>query len=212
MNIEKIDYINKLIDDVKVVNYTLEDVKCDTSFIKLNKGKYVLNNNKSIEREGVLKQSDAMNAVVVFAVTSSKEILMVIQPRVFLPTDTRVTIEMPAGYIDSSESVIEAAKRELLEETGYSSDKLYYIDNTYPSLGYSGENISIVLALDCKKVAKQKLDDDEFLNYFKASISEVKYLLDNGFIVDSTTKLTYYEVLDYLSCNNMVNVLGECYV
>ena len=209
MDNNKLDYINKLIDELKVVSYSERDIKSDTSFIRLKSGKYKLNNGEIIEREGVIKCSDVMNAVVIFAVTCDGNILMVIQPRVFLPDKNKVTIEMPAGYVDGEESVIDAAKRELFEETGYVSNDLFLIDSFYPSLGYSGEDISIVLAVNCKKCGDQDLDKDEFINYFNCNVSEIKYLIDNGYIVDATTKLAYYEVLEYLTSNNMLNFIGR---
>ena len=127
----------------------------------------------------------------------------------FLPTDNKITIELPAGYVEDGENVIEAGKRELLEETGYISDKYLYVDKFYPSLGYSGESISIILACDCVKGQDQELDSDEFLKYFEVSFDEFKYLFFNDYVIDATTKLTYYEVMNYLKDNDMLDIIGD---
>lgn len=199
MDNKKLDDLKKLIDELKVISYDEHDVVCSSTFIKIKSGNYLLNNGEKIIRERVTKRNGCMNAVVIFAMTTKEEILMVVQPRVFLPSGDKVTIEFPAGYVEKDEDVIEAAKRELLEETGYISSKLNVIDSYYPSLGYSGEKISIVLARDCEKLKEQDLDSDEYINCFNANMDEIKYLIDNNYIIDATTKLTYYEVMEYLN-------------
>jgi len=208
MNEDKLNRIEELMDELKVISYDEHDVMCNSSFIKIKSGEYRLNNGKCITRERVTKRSNGMDAVVIFAINTNNEIIMVVQPRVFLPTDKKVTIEMPAGYIDSDEGVIDAGKRELLEETGYSSDKFYVVDKYYPSLGYSGESISILLAYDCLKKSDQDLDEDEFVNYFEVSLDELEYLINNNYIIDATTKLAYYEGINYLKKNNLLDVVG----
>lgn len=202
MSEDRINYIRKLMDNLKVVSYDEHDVMCSSSFIRIKTGNYKLNNNEVIRREGVTKCSGNMNAVVIFAVTKENRILIVIQPRVALCTEEKVAIEMPGGYIDDDEDIFEAAKRELAEETGYDSDNLNIIDSYYSDLGYCGEKISIVLALDCEKKYNQDLDDDEFINYVDVTENELLFLINNGYILDATTKLTYYEVVDYLKKNN----------
>ena len=209
MNIDKIDYINKLINELRVIDYNEYDIDINSNFLKLKKGHYILNNGNSINRESVVRCSGNADAVAIFAITKEMDILLVVQPRVVLPTKTKVSIEVPAGYMEKNESVIDAAKRELSEETGYISDNIYFIDEYYPSLGYSGEKISIVLAMDCEKKQEQALDSDEFVKYFKVNIDEFKYLLDNGFIIDATARLAYYRILEYLSNNDLLNTIGR---
>ena len=209
MDIKKIDYINKLINDLKVIDYKDEDIGINGEFLKLKKGSYKLNNGKSITRESVVRCSGNVDAVAIFAVTNEMEILLVVQPRVVLTNKNKVSIEVPAGYIEKNESIEAAANRELSEETGYVSKDIYFIDEYYPSLGYSGEKISIVLAMGCEKKQEQSLDNDEFVKYFKVNIDEFKYLLDNGFIIDATARLAYYRILEYLSNNDLLNTIGR---
>lgn len=209
MDIEKIDYINKLVNELKVINYNENDIESDTSFLKFKEGNYTLNNGNVIRRESVVKRDGTSDAVAMFAITKEREILLVIQPRVVLPTDTKVDIEIPAGYINKNEGVLEAAKRELAEETGYLATEVIKVDEYFPSLGYSGEKISIILAIGCEKKYEQHLDKDEFVSYIKVSVDEFRYLLDNGYILDATARLAYYRTLEYLTNNSMLDMIGR---
>ena len=119
MNIKKIDYINKLIDELKVISYKENAIPSQTSFLELKEGYYTLNNGETIRREGVTRKVGNVDAVAMFAITKDKNILLVIQPRVALPTKSKVDIEIPAGYIEVDEDILDAATRELKEETGY---------------------------------------------------------------------------------------------
>ena len=209
MDKEKVKYIDNLIDNLKVISYTDKEIESNTTFLKLKEGYYKLNNNETIRRESVIRRVGAIDAVAMFAITNDKEILLVIQPRVALPTEIKVDIELPAGYIEKDEDILDAAARELKEETGYIAQNMIKIDSYYPSLGYSGEKIHIVLSLGCEKKYEQDLDKDEFVSFIKVNIKEFKYLLENGYILDATARLAYYRTLEYLTNNSMLNMIGE---
>lgn len=193
-----IDKIKMDIDSIKVVDVKEKNIDTDTSFIGVKSGKYTLNNGSTIYREGIFKRKGTGNATCVFAVTCDKKILIVIQPRVSLPTDSKINIELPAGYIEPGERVEDAALRELEEETGYTTDNIALIDSYYTSLGFNGERIDLLLALDCIKVGEQKLDSDEFICYELVSLEEFEYLLNNNYIMDANARIGYYRYLEYL--------------
>ena len=169
----------------------------------------IINNNETIRREGVIRRIGSVDAVAIFAITEDKNILLVVQPRVALPTDTKVDIEIPAGYIEIDETPEQAGIRELREETGFTAEDIKIIDSYFPSLGYSGERIHIALASNCKQKYEQDLDKDEYVKYIKVSIKEFKFLLDNGYILDATARLAYYRSLEYLHNNDMLDMIGE---
>lgn len=189
--------IENKINCLKVIDYH-DKVIASGEFIELRKGIYKLNNNESIVRETVTKKIGVGNAVAIFAVDQDGKILLVIQPRVSLMTDDKINIELPAGYIEDKESVIEAGIRELEEETGYTSDKVVLIDQYYPSLGASGEKITLLLALNCKKVNDLKLDSDEYLYNISVDMDQFRYLLDNDYIKDVNARIGYYKYLEYI--------------
>lgn len=102
-----------------------------------------------------------------------------------------VTTEFPAGGIenfgttdyeqtDQMEDVLEAAKRELREETGYISNQWEHLI-TVPSNATLADNYAFVFAArGCRKVSSQELDDTEFLNVLCISPEELEQLIFTG--------------------------------
>lgn len=106
-----------------------------------------------------------------------------------------VTTEFPAGGIErsdgaeyrtgcvskeASEDAMAAAKRELLEETGYVSDNWSHLI-TVPSNATIADNYAYVFAAEnCRRAGGQHLDETEFLNVRKHSAAEIEKLIKNG--------------------------------
>ena len=91
-------------------------------------------------------------AVIVIAVTPADEVLFVEQYRV--PLGAR-TIEMPAGLVGddhAQDTLVDAARRELIEETGWSPGKVDVLLVGPTSSGMSNERIAFVRALDLVRV------------------------------------------------------------
>jgi len=95
-----------------------------------------------------------LGAVVVVAVTAEQKLLLVEQYRI--PVHRR-TIELPAGIVGdepaaASESIAGAAKRELLEETGYAAERVEMLMTGPASSGLTSEIITLMLASGLKRL------------------------------------------------------------
>ncbi|MBQ6468896.1 MAG: NUDIX hydrolase [Lachnospiraceae bacterium] len=78
------------------------------------------------------------------------------------------------------ENALEAAKRELLEETGYISEKWAHLI-TIPSNATISDNYAhVYLAENCRKIASQTLDDTEFLNVVLHSEEDIGKMIRFG--------------------------------
>jgi ADP-ribose pyrophosphatase len=91
--------------------------------------------------------------VVVVAVTTQNHILLVRQYR---PPVAAVTLELPAGHIDPGETPEQAARRELLEETGHEADTFKLLANLSPSVARFTNRMYCFFAADARPVIGAK--------------------------------------------------------
>lgn len=131
-------------------------------------------------------------AAAVVAVKDDGTLFMVRQYRNPLG---RMTLEIPAGGLDSREEPpIACAKRELEEETGYKAGKIEHLIDIFTTVAFCDEKISIYVATDLIP-SKQNLDEDEFINVESYKIEDLIQMIYDGKIQDSKTVsglMTYY--------------------
>ena len=98
----------------------------------------------------------------------------------------QVMVEFPAGKLDPGESVFSCARRELLEETGYTATEWSRAGQMHPVIAYSTEFIDIWFARGLTQGAQQ-LDAGEFLEVFTASPQELLQWCLQGRVTDAKT-------------------------
>lgn len=115
------------------------------------------------------------------------------------PVDA-MEIEVPAGMIDRGEEPQEAARRELLEETGYSAARIEDCGYLFASPGSSTEKMYLFIAFcDDGGPAGQALDPSERIQLGDYSIEEVRQLISNGQIHHSATQVLFFRYMNLLS-------------
>ncbi len=181
-----LEKITKLYDKVKG-NLTKEDILYSGNFIKLIREFYSLPNNRTITKEKIVK-NDGKDSVVIVATDSNGNYILTFQTRI----NDKIIAEFPSGYIEDGEGVIEAAKRELKEETGYVSDKVTLLDESYYSIGIDNSVCCIVRMKNCVKAFD--VNPNENLAYGLFSEEELKYLLNNNIMSGSLNKLAYHSL------------------
>ncbi len=95
-------------------------------------------------------------------------------------------LEIPAGKLNEGEEPLEAAKRELEEETGLRAQTFTLLFTLYPTPGYTNEKIYIYEATDFSG-GDSRLDDDEFLNVEYYPVEEALKMIGDGTIKDAKT-------------------------
>ena len=124
------------------------------------------------------------NGGVVIAAEKNNKILMVRQFR--YPTK-EILYELPAGKLDKkNEGILDAAKRELEEETGHIANKWENLGYIWTSPGFCNEKLYLFKAYDLT-FKEQHLDEGEILDFLEVDKQEVFNMVKDGRINDSKT-------------------------
>lgn len=122
-------------------------------------------------------------SAVMMPVDDKNRILLVRQYR--LPARASLW-ELPAGRVDKGESLLQAAKRELREETGFKAKKWTKLASFFVSPGFLAEKMTIFVASDLTEGEKEPMEDERIeLQWFRAK--ELDEMIAAGKIQDAKT-------------------------
>lgn len=132
-------------------------------------------------------------SVCVLPLTENNEVVMVRQYR--HPIGQSI-LEIPGGFMDAEETPAEAAKRELLEETGYRFEEVTYLGKVAANPGVLENFTHMFVATGGRKVQEQQLDANEDIEIVLMPVSELLNMVRYNAIVQSLhTNCIFYALL-----------------
>lgn len=155
----------------------------DTKWFKVKKEAVQLPTGKILEDFYVMEKEDL---VAILAINKNNDIFLVKQYRHAV---NEITVDLPGGDIEKGEEPIEAAKRELLEETGIKARHIEKLLTYYPDSGRTRCVKHIFLATNLKEDTKKlhlHKNENEDVQLIKISFTEVLKKIKNGELKEAT--------------------------
>ncbi len=134
----------------------------------------------------VIENTDWVNVI---ALTKSQEVVLIEQ---FRHGIEEIILEIPGGMIDGDESPETAARRELLEETGFSADEFIYLGKSRPNPAIQNNWIYHFAVVDAEKVQETAFDEHESVITKLVPSTDIKNLIADGKITHSLVVAAFY--------------------
>ena len=135
-------------------------------------------------------------SVVVMGITVDQEVILVKQYRHPIHEEL---LELPGGFIDEGESPHVAARREMMEETGYEFDHFHYLGMSAANPGVLNNFSHFFLATGGRKTSGQTLDHNEEIEVIRMPVEDVRVKLFHQEFRQSLHALCLFYGFEYLS-------------
>lgn len=140
----------------------------------------------------ILESSPWVNVI---PITANQEIILIQQYR----HGTRdVTLEIPGGLVEPADTPESAARRELLEETGYEAQELISLGFVHPNPAIQNNRCHTFLARNACPVATQNQDAREDIEVILKPVSDVPRLIREGSITHALVIAAFYRYNEFL--------------
>ncbi len=143
----------------------------------------------------VLENPDWVNVI---AVTKDRKVVLIEQFRHGIEQNI---LEIPGGMIDENEEPETGARRELLEETGYSAEKFIFLGKSHPNPAIQNNLIYHFLAEDCEKLSEVEFDEHESVVTKLFDMDEIENLIEDETITHSLVLAAFLRYSNYLKNN-----------
>ncbi len=131
----------------------------------------------------------------VLAITKDQQAVLVRQYR---HGAEKVLLELPGGVIEDGEDPMDGIKRELMEETGYSSSNVIEVGRLYPNPAMQTNHLFCYLALDAEKAGTQNLDDGEDIEVQLVPLDELIKMAGNEEFTHALNIAVLFQALAHL--------------
>ncbi len=148
-------------------------------FITITHKQFLTNRGATIQAD--ITGADGRNGTAVIALTSDNEVVIA---RQFRCGPEAMMAEIPGGLVDVGETAEQAARRELLEETGYMAATLEYLGFAWTD-AWSSTKHHFFLARDCTYQQVQRLEDTEEIEVKLISIDQLLHNAYSGKMTDA---------------------------
>ncbi len=135
----------------------------------------------------VIENPDWVNVI---ALTEKRQVVLIEQ---FRHGAGEVALEIPGGMVDENEAPETAARRELLEETGFSSKDFVCLGKSRPNPALQNNWIHHFLARDCVKTGETNFDENESITTKLAALGEIEQFIESGKITHSLDLAAFYK-------------------
>ena len=127
--------------------------------------------------------------VNIIPVTKDKDVVLIRQYRHGVGD---IVLEIPGGIVEENDTPLDAAVRELKEETGYSPTEMVYLGMVHANPAFLNNRCHTYLALDCFPDGPQNLDEKEDIEVVVRPFTDIPKLIRDGEISHSLILAAFY--------------------
>ncbi|MFQ3621393.1 MAG: NUDIX hydrolase [Spirochaetales bacterium] len=126
----------------------------------------------------LIQSPDWVNVIPILQNEQGQECFLMV--RQYRQGSNSLTLEFPGGLIDPGETPLEAAVRELREETGYEAESIEFLGKIQPNPAIMTNWCSTFLARGLRKTCEQDLDEHELVDYELIPLEELEQNMGTG--------------------------------